>query len=154
MTTFPENIFAGRRYAVVGLGRAGLAAMRALTDMGATVIGWDDAPFARETAAREKFPIQDPTADIGDMDALILSPGIPHRLPVPHRIATASLQAGTPILTDAELLYRAVRASGSAPDSPASPAPTANPPPPPCSPISLPAPACPMPPAPISGPPR
>ena len=112
MNAFPKDIFAGKRYAVVGLGRAGLAAMRALTDMGATVTGWDDAPFARETAAREDFVIENPTADIGDMDALILSPGIPHRLPVPHRIATAALQAGTAILTDAELLYQAVRASG------------------------------------------
>jgi UDP-N-acetylmuramoylalanine--D-glutamate ligase len=111
MSAFPNDIFAGRRYAVVGLGRAGLAAMRALTGMGATVTGWDDAPFAREAAAREEFLIQDPTADIGDADALILSPGIPHRLPVPHRIAAAALQAGTPILTDAELLFQAVRAS-------------------------------------------
>ncbi len=113
MSAFPHHIFAGKRFAVVGLGRAGLAAMRALTDMGATVIGWDDAPFARDAAAREEFLIQDPTTDIGDFDALILSPGIPHRLPVPHRIATAALQAGKPILTDAELLFQAVRASGS-----------------------------------------
>jgi UDP-N-acetylmuramoylalanine--D-glutamate ligase len=113
MTAFSKDIFASKRYAVVGLGRAGLAAMRALTAMGATVIGWDDALFARENAAREDFIIQDPAADIGDMDALILSPGIPHTLPVPHRIAAAALQAGTAILTDAELLYQAVRASGS-----------------------------------------
>jgi UDP-N-acetylmuramoylalanine--D-glutamate ligase len=113
MRAFPKDIFAGKRYAVVGLGRAGLAAMRALTDMGATVTGWDDAPFAREAASREEFVVQDPTADIGDVDALILSPGIPHRLPVPHRIAGAALQAGKPILTDAELLFQAARASGS-----------------------------------------
>jgi UDP-N-acetylmuramoylalanine--D-glutamate ligase len=112
MNPFPENVLAGRRYAVVGLGRAGLAAMRALTCMGASVTGWDDAPFAREAALREEFVVQDPSADIGDVQALILSPGIPHRLPVPHRIATAALQAGTPILTDAELLFQAVRASG------------------------------------------
>jgi UDP-N-acetylmuramoylalanine--D-glutamate ligase len=112
MRDFPKDIFAGKRFAVVGLGRAGLAAMRALTGMGATVTGWDDALFAREAALREEFIIADPAAEIGDMDALILSPGIAHRLPVPHRIATAALQAGTPILTDAELLYQAVRASG------------------------------------------
>jgi len=113
MTGFPKDLFADRRYAVVGLGRAGLAAMRALTDMGATVIGWDDAPFARDTALREDFLVQDPTADIGDFTALILSPGIAHLLPVPHRIAVAAFAARCPILTDAELLYQAVRASGS-----------------------------------------
>jgi UDP-N-acetylmuramoylalanine--D-glutamate ligase len=112
MTGFARDLFAGRRYAVVGLGRAGLSAMRALGGMGASVVGWDDAAFAREAAAREAFYVQDPAQDIGDYDALILSPGIPHRLPVPHRIATAALRAGRPILTDAELLFQAVRASG------------------------------------------
>ena len=111
---FPNNIFAGRRYAVVGLGRAGIAALRALTAMGAIVTGWDDAGFAREQAEREGFLIADPTPDVGDLDALVLSPGIPHVLPVPHRIAAAARVAGRPILTDAELLYQAVRGAGSA----------------------------------------
>jgi UDP-N-acetylmuramoylalanine--D-glutamate ligase len=110
---FPANIFAGRRYAVVGLGRAGIAAMRALTGMGAMVSGWDDAGFARDAAEREGFLIADPAPDIGDLDALILSPGIPHALPVPHRIASAARVAGKPILTDVELLYQAVRGAGS-----------------------------------------
>ena len=113
MSGFPAHIFANRRYAVVGLGRAGLAAMGALTAMGATVVGWDDAPFAREAAGHAEFIIADPTPDIGDFDAVILSPGIPHLLPVPHRIAVAARAAGRPIWTDAELLFQAVRASGS-----------------------------------------
>ena len=113
MSTYPAHIFANRRYAVVGLGRAGLATMRALTGMGASVTGWDDAPFAREAASREGFIITDPAPDIGDVDAVVLSPGIPHLLPVPHRIAEAARAARRPILTDAELLFQAVRASGS-----------------------------------------
>ena len=113
MTRFPANLFAGRRYAVVGLGRAGTASLRALSAMGAIVTGWDDAGYARDQAEAEGFLIADPTPDIGDLDALILSPGIPHRLPVPHRIAAAALAAGRPILTDAELLYQAVRGAGS-----------------------------------------
>jgi UDP-N-acetylmuramoylalanine--D-glutamate ligase len=112
MSAFPPDLFAGRRYAVVGLGRAGLAAMRALTEMGATVVGWDDAPYAREAARGQDFVIGDPAADIGDYVALVLSPGIAHRLPVPHRIAAAARAAGCPILTDAELLFQAVRGSG------------------------------------------
>ena len=113
MSGFPASVFANRRYAVVGLGRAGLAAMRALTGMGATVTGWDDAAFARDAATREGFVVVDPAPDIGDVDAVVLSPGIPHLLPVPHRIAEAARAAHRPILTDAELLYQAVRASGS-----------------------------------------
>jgi UDP-N-acetylmuramoylalanine--D-glutamate ligase len=114
MSDFPNDLFAGRRYAVVGLGRAGIAAMRALSAMGATVLGWDDAAFARTAASRDGFPIADPTHEIADFDALVLSPGIPHHLPVPHRIAAAAREAGCPILTDAELLYQAVRKAGSA----------------------------------------
>jgi len=113
MTRFPNNLFSGRRYAVVGLGRAGIAALRALTSMGAIVTGWDDANYARDQAEREGFLIADPTPDIGDLDALILSPGIPDKLPVPHRIAAAARVAGRPIWTDAELLYQAVRGAGS-----------------------------------------
>jgi UDP-N-acetylmuramoylalanine--D-glutamate ligase len=112
MSDFPAHVFAGRRYAVVGLGRAGLAAVGALSAMGATVVAWDDAPFAREAAARGGFVVQDPAADIGDFDALVLSPGIPHALPAPHRIAAAARRAHRPILTDAELLFQAVRGSG------------------------------------------
>ena len=47
------------------------------------------------------------------LDALVLSPGIPHLLPVPHPLAAAARAAGVPIWSDAELLFRAVRASGS-----------------------------------------
>ena len=114
MNSFSSKVFAGKRFAVVGLGRAGLATLRALTGMGATIVAWDDAPFAREAATREGFVVQDPAADIGDFDALVLSPGIAHLLPVPHRIAAAAREARRPILTDAELLYQAVRGSGSA----------------------------------------
>jgi UDP-N-acetylmuramoylalanine--D-glutamate ligase len=48
-----------------------------------------------------------------DFEALVLSPGIPHRLPAPHPIAARALAAGVPILSDAELLFQAVRAAGS-----------------------------------------
>jgi UDP-N-acetylmuramoylalanine--D-glutamate ligase len=43
----------------------------------------------------------------------VLSPGIPHTLPAPHPIAAAALAAGVPVWSDAELLFRAVRAAGS-----------------------------------------
>ena len=46
-------------------------------------------------------------------DALVLSPGIPHRLPQPHPAAKRAIAAGVPILCDVELLFQAVRASGS-----------------------------------------
>ncbi len=50
---------------------------------------------------------------LAGFDALVLSPGIPHRLPAPHPVAAMARAAGVPVLSDAELLFQAVRASGS-----------------------------------------
>ena len=109
--SFPAHIFAGSRFAVVGLGRNGLPAARALRAMGAEVTAWDDKDAARAQAAAEGLRVAVP--EPAGLDALVLSPGIPHRLPAPHPIAAAALAAGVPILSDADLLYRAVRAAGS-----------------------------------------
>jgi UDP-N-acetylmuramoylalanine--D-glutamate ligase len=104
-------VFKGQRFAVLGLGRAGLPAARALREMGAEVFVWDDSASAREGA--EEFPVMRPSEVPGRIDGLVLSPGIPHRLPKPHDQAAWALAQGVPVLTDAELLYRAVRGSGS-----------------------------------------
>ncbi|MEJ1975163.1 MAG: UDP-N-acetylmuramoyl-L-alanine--D-glutamate ligase [Acetobacteraceae bacterium] len=105
---WPAGLFAGRRYAVMGLGRNGLPAAHALLAMGAEVVAWDD-----HVRAAEGLTVRDPSADIADFDALVLSPGIPHRLPAPHPVAAAALAAGVPVWSDAELLFQAVRAAGS-----------------------------------------
>jgi UDP-N-acetylmuramoylalanine--D-glutamate ligase len=108
---FPATLFAAQRYAVVGLGKNGLPAARALRAMGADVTAWDDKETARTAAAAEGIAVREP--DVTGLTALVLSPGIPHRLPQPHPLAARALAAGVPILSDAELLYRAVRACGS-----------------------------------------
>ncbi len=117
MSIFPTILFAGQRFAVVGLGRNGLPAAQALASMGASVVAWDDNPKAREAAeidaGRFGYEVRDPDGDDFAFDALVLSPGIPHIRPRVHPIAARALAAGVPILTDAELLYRAVRAAGS-----------------------------------------
>jgi UDP-N-acetylmuramoylalanine--D-glutamate ligase len=104
---WPPELFAGRRYAVLGLGRNGLPAAQALMAMGAEVVAWDD----RERP--DGVTLADPASDIARFDGLVLSPGIPHRLPRPHSTAVAAIAAGVPILSDAELLFQAVRAAGS-----------------------------------------
>ncbi len=111
MSTFPSTLFSGQRFAVVGLGKNGLPAAHALRAMGADVVAWDDKPEAREAAA--DLDLRDPLAGKFDFDALVLSPGIPHRLPKPHPVAQRAIEAGVPILSDTELLFRAVRAAGS-----------------------------------------
>ena len=126
---FPSDLFAGRRFAVLGLGRNGLPAAQALAAMGASVVAWDDknlplplregsggrghTPETATGAPLPKFELRDPTADIATFDALVLSPGIPHNLPAPHPTAAAAIAAGIPVWSDAELLYQAVRAAGS-----------------------------------------
>jgi UDP-N-acetylmuramoylalanine--D-glutamate ligase len=109
--SFSPTIFAGKRFAVMGLGRMGLPAAGALRAMGADVIAWDDKAEAREAALAEGLRVAEPV--MAGLDALVLSPGIPHRLPQPHPLAAAAIGAGVAILSDAELLYRAVRGSGS-----------------------------------------
>jgi UDP-N-acetylmuramoylalanine--D-glutamate ligase len=77
--------------------------------MGADVVVWDDSETARAAATGLWVAVP----DMAGLSALLLSPGIPHLLPAPHPIAAAALAAGVPILSDAELLFRAVRAAGS-----------------------------------------
>jgi UDP-N-acetylmuramoylalanine--D-glutamate ligase len=111
MTGFSSDLFAGRRYAVVGLGLNGRAAAGALRAMGAEVTAWDDSETAR--AAAGGVSLRDLRDGEFDFDAVVLSPGIPHRLPKPHPIAARAIAAGIPIVSDVELLYQAVRRSGS-----------------------------------------
>jgi UDP-N-acetylmuramoylalanine--D-glutamate ligase len=92
-----------RRYAVLGLGKSGLASARALAAAGAEVLAWDDTPAARDKAAG--VPLRDLAAlDWQGVEALVLSPGIPHTWPRPHPVAAAAKAAGKPIIGDIELL--------------------------------------------------
>lgn len=115
MSAFPPDLFAGKRFYVVGLGKNGLPAAHALAAMGAEVEAWDDNASAREAA--DGVSLRDPDADPDGTDfaydALLLSPGIAHRHPKPHPVAERARAAGVPILSDVELLFRAVRAAGS-----------------------------------------
>ncbi len=105
--TWSPTLFAGKRFAVVGLGRNGLPAARALVAMGAGVTVWDDKSEARASATG--LVVAEPV--MAGLDALVLSPGIPHYGPDAHPIALAAIAAGVPIWSDAELLFQAVSAS-------------------------------------------
>jgi UDP-N-acetylmuramoylalanine--D-glutamate ligase len=110
---FPTNTFAGARFAILGLGRNGLPAARALRAMGAETVLWDDGAEARAAAEADGFSVVDLATGDFAFDALVLSPGIPHILPAPHPIAARAIALGIPVLSDAELLYQAVRRAGS-----------------------------------------
>lgn len=100
----------GRRVAVLGLGRSGLSAARALMAGGAEVVAWDDMPDPREHAASEGFEIKDLTRDgaMAGLDMLIVSPGIPHLYPAPNRVVAAALAAGVPVDNDIGLFFRSL----------------------------------------------
>ena len=111
MSKFPTGLFHGRRFAVMGLGRNGLPSARALLAMGADVVAWDDKVEARVDAA--DVTLRDLRGGDFAFDALVLSPGIPHAAPKAHPVAERARAWGVPIVSDAELLYRAVRKVGS-----------------------------------------
>jgi UDP-N-acetylmuramoylalanine--D-glutamate ligase len=99
-----------RRIAVLGLGRTGLSAARAIMAGGGVALCWDDAEAARERAAGEGLTLH----DLGRggaweaVDALIVSPGIPHLYPAPNRYVAAAQAAGVPVDNDIGLFFRSL----------------------------------------------
>ena len=99
--------FKGYPVAVMGLGRSGLTAARALQESGAHVWAWDDNPACRSQALALGVPLVDlHEADLGAVAALVLAPGIPHTFPEPNPVATRARAAGVEIIGDIELLAR------------------------------------------------
>lgn len=99
---------AGQRLFILGLARSGLAAAAALRHAGAVVTAWDDAPARRETAADQGITLLRPDqVDWPSQHAVLLSPGIPHKFPVPHPAAAAAQAAGVPLISDIDLLIQA-----------------------------------------------
>ena len=80
--------FHGYAVAVLGLGKSGLVAARALQASGADVWAWDDDAPVREAARAEGIKIVDLAGcDWSELTTLVISPGIPHRHPTPHPVA-------------------------------------------------------------------
>ncbi|HEY2709436.1 MAG TPA: UDP-N-acetylmuramoyl-L-alanine--D-glutamate ligase [Caulobacteraceae bacterium] len=108
----PVRGFEGKKVAVFGLARTGLAAARALLAGGAEVVVWDEKAAARDAAAAQGFVVEDlTTADWSTLTALMLSPGVPLTHPEPHWTVEKARAAGVEILGDIELFARAVAAA-------------------------------------------
>lgn len=99
----------GKKVAVLGLGKTGITAARALVASGAIVHAWDDNEHGRHTAEKEEIPLVDLGAvDFTDgYEMLVLSPGIAHTHPAPHPVPNAARKANVEVIGDIELLYRA-----------------------------------------------
>ncbi len=99
-----SSAFRGRRYAVLGLARSGMASVEALLASGAEVTAWDRRDEPREALAARALPgltLADPLAiDLRGFDGVVVSPGVPLNT---HPIADKARAAGVPVIGDIEL---------------------------------------------------
>lgn len=101
-------VLKGSSFVVLGLARSGLATVRALLAAGIDCVAWDDSEASRGAAGQAGVRLVEPGAvDWPNVTALVISPGIPNRLPAPHPMAEAARAAGKPIICDVELLAHA-----------------------------------------------
>ncbi len=105
--------FAGFPVAVMGLGKSGLIAARALASSGAEVWAWDDSEDRRTRARAEGVNLVDLySCNWRELTTLVISPGIPHTHPKPHPVAALARKNGVELVCDIELLGRTQRACG------------------------------------------
>ena len=100
-----SRAFAGRRYAVLGLARSGLATVEALVASGAGVTAWDMREEARDDAMALGADIGDPLEiDLIGFAGVVVSPGVPLNR---HPIAAHARAAHVPVIGDIELFAEA-----------------------------------------------
>ena len=100
-----SRAFAGRRYAVLGLARSGLATVEALVASGAGVTAWDDREEARDDAMALGADIGNPLdIDLIGFAGVVVSPGVPLNR---HPIAAHAREAHVPVIGDVELFAEA-----------------------------------------------
>lgn len=98
MITSP--FFAGKRYAVLGLARSGMATVEALLASGAQVVAWDRQEEPR-AVLEGRAELADPlTIDLTGFDGVVVSPGVPLNT---HPIAERAAQFDVPVIGDIEL---------------------------------------------------
>ncbi len=101
-----STTFEGKRYAVLGLARSGLATVRALAKSGAHVVAWDSDPAARERAAGVNGVIVHDIATLNLEGAagLVVSPGVPLNT---HPLVERARASDVPVIGDIELFAQA-----------------------------------------------
>ncbi len=94
--------YRGQEIGILGLGRTGLALLRALRGAGVAVRAFDDREEALERAVAEGARRGNP-ADVAGLSLLIASPGVPLRFPQPHPVIRQAREAGVEIAGDIDL---------------------------------------------------
>ncbi|QWC56189.1 UDP-N-acetylmuramoyl-L-alanine--D-glutamate ligase [Erythrobacter sp. 3-20A1M] len=96
--------WSGKRFAVLGLARSGMATAEALLASGAEVLAWDRQDEPREKLAG-RARIGDPLAeDLTGFDGVVVSPGVPLNT---HPIGPRAHSFGVPVIGDIELFAQA-----------------------------------------------
>ena len=109
----PARGFEGERVAILGLGRSGLSAARALRLGGAEPVVWDDGEEARARAEADGFsPARLTERELRGCSALVVSPGIPHLYPAPNPVVAEALRLGVPVDNDIGLFFRSLGHGG------------------------------------------
>jgi UDP-N-acetylmuramoylalanine--D-glutamate ligase len=89
----------GKKVALYGLGKSGMATATALLQAGADVIAWDDGAAARSNSTLHYQDLHQLDWQASGIAALVLSPGISPQ----HKTVQAATRAGIPLLNDAIL---------------------------------------------------
>lgn len=98
---------AGKNVAVFGLGASGLATIASLQVAGANIFAFDDNAQSLKNAKSKGINIVDlAQADWGQIDALVLSPGVPLTHPKPHWTVELAHENHVEIIGDTEILVR------------------------------------------------
>ena len=103
----PVQGMSGQTVMVLGMGRSGLVAAKALQAGGADVRCWDDGHAARARAKKAGLDCLDPLKNgLNDVSLMVTSPGIPHMYPKPHPAISEALRKGIPVDNDIGLFFR------------------------------------------------
>lgn len=101
----PLPSYKNKTIAVLGLSKTGAAAVGALKAAGANVLAWDDDEKRRGEEGIKNCAVDLNKADWAKVDALLLSPGIPHTLPTPHPVAAQAKKHNVPLISDIDCLF-------------------------------------------------
>lgn len=96
---------------VFGLGVSGIATCEALVASGAQVFSFDENRKARDKTAQTEYRCEHPKNwPWKEMDAVVISPGVPLTHPKPHAIVRKARLEKVPVIGDTELFARALNA--------------------------------------------
>ncbi|MEM8917836.1 MAG: UDP-N-acetylmuramoyl-L-alanine--D-glutamate ligase [Pseudomonadota bacterium] len=99
-----SSVFSGKRYAILGLARSGMATLAALSVSGAELLAWDNQEELRSAAADRAVIADLMESDLSGFDGIVVSPGVPLNR---HPIVAKAAADGASIIGDMELFAQA-----------------------------------------------